>query len=324
MATPGVSADSGPFLLDVPVSGPVDADVVERVPVVAVQRGGSLPPLVALRTWTREVPNFQRLARHLGPDQPLLTLSPPQGERREDLPSRVEDWVEHFLPSLRRLQPHGPYLLGGWSFGGLVALSMAERLVAEGEQVALVAFFDTRHPKHQSWNNRTLLHEAVYHFSEALDAPQGQRLAYCRLQLGRLWRRESARLRTAARGLGVRAGRVVGASIAEPKRLQPMPILMRSVRCSFMKYAPVQSALPVAQLWTRESCEREGDALLGWSRYLRGPIECAGVAGSHRTLFDEPHVAGLAAELEKALRRARERARLAAPSAPRRRASSAA
>jgi thioesterase domain-containing protein len=51
-----------------------------------------------------------------------------------------------YLESIRRLQPTGPYLLGGYSGGGVVAFEIAQRLRQEGEEVALLALLDTFNP----------------------------------------------------------------------------------------------------------------------------------------------------------------------------------
>jgi thioesterase domain-containing protein len=48
------------------------------------------------------------------------------------------------------VQPHGPYLLGGWSLGGLVAFEMAQQLQKQGEEVALLTLIDSRVPSAQS------------------------------------------------------------------------------------------------------------------------------------------------------------------------------
>jgi thioesterase domain-containing protein len=62
------------------------------------------------------------------------------------LPGTIEAWAETFLAGLRRIQPRGPYRLGGHSFGGTVAWEMANRLVAAGERVELLALLDTFAP----------------------------------------------------------------------------------------------------------------------------------------------------------------------------------
>lgn len=48
-----------------------------------------------------------------------------------------------YMQEIRSAQPHGPYLLSGWSMGGLIALDVAQRLSDAGETVSLVAMFDT-------------------------------------------------------------------------------------------------------------------------------------------------------------------------------------
>jgi thioesterase domain-containing protein len=58
------------------------------------------------------------------------------------LPAGVAEMAEDYLAELRSVQPHGPYHLLGWSFGGLVAHAIATRLREEGEQVALLALLD--------------------------------------------------------------------------------------------------------------------------------------------------------------------------------------
>ncbi len=55
----------------------------------------------------------------------------------------IEDMAAQYVRELRAVQPHGPYLLSGWSLGGLTALEAARQLVAAGEPVELVALLDT-------------------------------------------------------------------------------------------------------------------------------------------------------------------------------------
>jgi acetoacetyl-CoA synthetase len=56
---------------------------------------------------------------------------------------RVEDMAEFYLAQVREVQPEGPYRLIGFSFGGLVTLEMAQRLVRAGDRVAFLSMLDT-------------------------------------------------------------------------------------------------------------------------------------------------------------------------------------
>jgi thioesterase domain-containing protein len=72
--------------------------------------------------------------------------SPLYGPRRYRLPSSIDDVARQYIRLVRSKQATGPYLLGGWSFGGLVALKMAEMLSAQGETVLEVIMIDTPNP----------------------------------------------------------------------------------------------------------------------------------------------------------------------------------
>ena len=69
--------------------------------------------------------------------------SPDPGDGR---PASVEEMAARYLRELRSVQPEGPYRLGGWSMGGLVAFEMARQLEHDGQEVELVALIDTPPP----------------------------------------------------------------------------------------------------------------------------------------------------------------------------------
>ncbi|WP_149360772.1 polyketide synthase Pks13 [Lolliginicoccus suaedae] len=81
---------------------------------------------------------YEPLTKRLPADVPVY------GFERIDGP--LEERVDHYLPALREIQPRGPYVLAGWSFGGALAYTMAHRLRAEGEEVALLGLLDTVFP----------------------------------------------------------------------------------------------------------------------------------------------------------------------------------
>ncbi|QQR87451.1 MAG: amino acid adenylation domain-containing protein [Flavobacteriales bacterium] len=86
------------------------------------------------------------LPRYLGNDQPFYAFFH-QGEDGKPIRfTKVPDIASHFINELRTVRPNGPYLLGGYSFGGIVAYEMAQQLRKSGEEVALLALFDTYDP----------------------------------------------------------------------------------------------------------------------------------------------------------------------------------
>jgi amino acid adenylation domain-containing protein len=86
------------------------------------------------------------LARHIGPGYPFYGVT--HGTLPDDLEADrlIETLAVHAIAEIRAVRPHGPYLLGGYSLGGLIALEVARRLRAEGEEIPLLAFLDAFGP----------------------------------------------------------------------------------------------------------------------------------------------------------------------------------
>src|SRR5262249_33409017 len=114
--------------------------------LVALHSQGKRPPLFCLSGLHGHAFRFRHFVRHLGDDQPLYGLQYP-GLDGETAPlTRVEDMAAELIRHIRQVQPRGPYFLCGYSFGGLVAYEIAQQLTAQGQPVAMLAFFDTLAP----------------------------------------------------------------------------------------------------------------------------------------------------------------------------------
>ena len=115
-------------------------------PLVVIQEGGALPPFYCVPGAGSDAFSLLDLARAMGPEQPLIALQIPGLYPDERPPESVEAIAALFVERLRARQPHGPYALGGSSFGGVVAFAMAQALHAAGQEVAPLALFDTLAP----------------------------------------------------------------------------------------------------------------------------------------------------------------------------------
>jgi amino acid adenylation domain-containing protein len=116
-------------------------------PLVAIQPRGSRPPFFGVHGGYGEVMFYSRAARCLGEEQPFYGL---QAEGLDGCTIRhksVEAIANYYIEEIRRVQLHGPYFLGGYCIGGIIALEMAQQLRAAGEEVALLVLFDTNNPE---------------------------------------------------------------------------------------------------------------------------------------------------------------------------------
>src|SRR6185369_10595944 len=110
--------------------------------LVPIQPSGSLPPFFCVHAVGGNVLEYYDLAKHLGTDQPFYGLQS-RGLTGDSPDSRIEDMAAHYLKELRKVQPAGPYFLGGRSLGGIIAYEMACRLRAHGDDVAMLALLDS-------------------------------------------------------------------------------------------------------------------------------------------------------------------------------------
>ena len=119
-------------------------------PLVAIQKGDGIAPFFCIHGAGGNVLNFYGLAKLLGPNQTFYGLQA-QGVDGILMPlETVEEMVDLYLDVLRSVQPSGPYRLGGYSFGGLLAYEMARQLTAAGEVVDKLIMLDTFRPELES------------------------------------------------------------------------------------------------------------------------------------------------------------------------------
>ena len=112
-------------------------------PLVAIQTSGSRPPFFCVHGAGGNVLIYRDLARRLGPDQPFYGLQALGLDGTCPPLTRIEDMAALYVKDIRRMQPQGPYFLGGYCMGGTVAFEVAQQIQAQGERVALLALFDT-------------------------------------------------------------------------------------------------------------------------------------------------------------------------------------
>jgi hypothetical protein len=109
-----------------------------KAPIVPIRKGRGRPPFFFLHgDYLSGGIYCRELVRHLNRDQPFLALTPIGFDGRP-IPSSYEAMAEQHVQTVRNIQPHGPYILGGECNGGLVAYEIARLLEAQGEQVCLL------------------------------------------------------------------------------------------------------------------------------------------------------------------------------------------
>jgi thioesterase domain-containing protein len=115
-------------------------------PLVAIQPGGTRLPFFCVHPADGTVFSYAQLARYLGQDQPFYGLQVVSQSEEQPPQPHLETMAADYLQATQTIQSQGPYLLGGWSMGGVVAFEMAQQLRRQGQPVALLALLDSWAP----------------------------------------------------------------------------------------------------------------------------------------------------------------------------------
>ena len=113
-------------------------------PPAVRMRAGDATPFFCVHPLWGGVDGLANLAQCLDPARPFVALRARGVEVGEEPLRSVEEMARHYNAALRRLQRGGPYLIGGWSFGGAVAYEMSRQLLDAGERVAALVMLDFR------------------------------------------------------------------------------------------------------------------------------------------------------------------------------------
>jgi thioesterase domain-containing protein/acyl carrier protein len=114
--------------------------------LVSIQPQGSRAPFFCVHAVGGQVIGYAELSQELGLEQPFYGLQSPPANYFPESGVSIEQLATLYNQEIRSVQPRGPYLLSGWSMGGLVAWEMAQQLRKEGEIISLLALIDTAPP----------------------------------------------------------------------------------------------------------------------------------------------------------------------------------
>jgi len=116
----------------------------EQIPsLVLIKAGSESPPIFMTHGIGDTVLGLFRFASQVRSAHPIYGLQAKGSDGLEEPLGQIEEMAEFHLDAIRGVQSHGPYVLVGYSLGGLVALEMARRLSSDGEKIALLVMLDS-------------------------------------------------------------------------------------------------------------------------------------------------------------------------------------
>ncbi len=264
--------------------------------LVSLRKEGRGRPLFIVHAVFGDVLQYVGLAERLQIDRPIYALQARGADARQSPHTTIGEMAAAYIAEIRSLQPAGPYALAGYSFGGLIAYEMACRLRKSGDQVDLLALFETD----VYYRNLRLVEYLAYQWNLAGRVVRKLKILplrewppYLLSKLAMIWRRLFVRLDDPER--------VEAAASGLPERVlaRKREMYKNCVR-EFIAYRPRRFAGKVTLFNTAEPPFDLCDPLPLWRR----KAECVDVFtidGTHGTIMEEPNVSGLAAQLSNCL-----------------------
>ncbi|MBE9243194.1 amino acid adenylation domain-containing protein [Microcystis aeruginosa LEGE 00239] len=288
-----------------------DADSSNQSCLVPIQPQGSKPPFFCVPGAGGRPFYFYHLGRYLGQDQPFYSFENDLYQQFGEI-TRIEDIASIYLKAMQDLQPQGPYFLGGHSYGGNVAFEMAQQLVNQGQQVALLAIIDSSAPTYKDkqilldyidWDHARWLAEVSKGIEVYLDKTVD--ISYETLQLLTV----EEQLKYALNFFKLTN---MLPPNAETRQLEKIVQAYKTSCLCLIDYLPkqiypgkitiIRAGEELADDPNKDliagDCE---DSSLGWSEFSTEPVEIHFVLGNHVSIMVEPHVQILAEELKVCL-----------------------
>ncbi len=267
--------------------------------LVAMNRGNnsSRAPLFLVAGMFGNVLNLRHLAAHLGEDQPVYALQA-KGLYGEDEPHQTfVDAAHDYIAEMKEVQPHGPYMIGGFSGGGVTAFEIAHQLLGAGEEVSALVMLDSI-PPHPAWPEPD--------FVDRLNI-QAQRVFKVVLKDPQAWLKRRIRWELEKRG---QTGAQPERTPAEFRSDQIEVAFRNSLACYEMRVLPLPLSLfrpPLDDTYKLSGgrCANADGQLMEnenwWAPWTSAEVNVQIVPGNHDSMVLEPNVKVLAEHVRKVL-----------------------
>jgi amino acid adenylation domain-containing protein len=283
--------------------------------LVTIQPHGTKRPFFCVHELFGDVFCYRMLAHYLGQDQPFYALQPEALNGLEKSSADIKAMAAHYIQEIRTLQPRGPYGLGGYSSGGVVAFEMARQLRANGEAVAIVAIFDStavtsgQNKFSRIWSFLcNLPADLASWLIGFLQLTPRQCLDLIRFKIGMIKTRVIATFCAPGSCREVVTAKTVK-EMADLFQFSEKQQEIALAQCrGLLAYKPgvYPDRLTLFRTQTTPLFYSHGTDK-GWGKLAAGGVEIRVVPGHHLTMLREPHVKILAEELRVCLDKAQEK-----------------
>lgn len=261
--------------------------------LVPLKSGDESAPLFLIHAIGSSILFYQPLVEHLQTKRPIYGIQS-AFLRDPDVPIHsIEALAEYYIQHIQQIQPHGPYCIGGASFGGLVAYEMAQQLVQKGEAMSALLLFDRPAPGVDIVPSAGKRYQK--HWQKLIESGPSYLAAKIKDRSAFELERMRATLRKNQRQIYKKLDLSTEKFLGET-------IVSRQTKLAH-KYVPDSYPGDIHIIRAEDASDDglvfEGD--LGWSQYVQGQTSIWPNSGSHMTIFKPPHVSSLARSVDTIL-----------------------
>jgi acyl transferase domain-containing protein len=277
-------------------------------PLVKIRAEGTRPPFFSIHSEGGNVLEYHALAKALNADQPFYGIQAKGLEGDRIVSVSVEDMARDYIREIRRVQPGGPYYLGGYCLGGLVAYDMARQLEAEGEAIGFLGMVSTYAPDHlkREISGLSSLRRLLFRVLERLELEWDnlsalntrEKMSYVGERIRRAWLLSTV--------LGERWMSALHAKLNRGPYRHTRRYILEQTRIeqskAFYRYRP----LPIKSRITLFRASHQprslvADPTLGWANLSEGGIVDIEIPAFHKNILKDPKVKTLATRLQVCL-----------------------
>lgn len=297
-----------------------DSGFLPQSVLVGIQPTGSKPAFYCVHPAGGNVLCYTDLSRCLGADQPFWGLQDPGLIGEHPGFSSIEQMASFYIQEVTAPQQQGPYFLGGWSMGGLVAYEMAQQLRRQGQEIGLLVLLDVavptpfEEPVTPSSNRVQAMATVIAEIGRArkkdvhisvdvLEKLQAdEQMTYILEQFQQAGETISKDELLAVFEYAQRYARVNEANMAALRSYRPQPY---PGQITLLRVATPDSTLA-------ENAPAYGDAAYGWGHLSPKPVQVYPIPGEHRVMVYDPYAPRLAEVLGHCIDQANQTLRLIA------------
>jgi amino acid adenylation domain-containing protein len=261
--------------------------------LVSIQPKGTRPSLFLVHGAGGNVLLYRALAQHLAPEYPLYGLQSRGLDGKTPPLTTIEEMAAHYLEEVRSIQSRGPYFLGGYCLGGTIAYEMAQRLLTDGEKVALVAMLDTYNFSRALKASFTgfLVEKVKFHLGNIARLQPGEFVKYLREKIRVAKDGELANLRSSMPGISAQLG-VARAESGIEASVQAINDNAAEI------YLPKPLACRLTLFKPQANYKFYPDPLMGWGDLAKGGLAIVELPINPHAMLVEPFVQRLAQEIK--------------------------